>query len=105
MPGYRAPQQTTDAAIGISGTFARVAAAGRGETAAPSGVLDRQLADVADAVTPGADHAQLALAVLAWTQLFGAVSFEVFGQFANTLEPADELFEYLLDATADRLGL
>ncbi|BDH58008.1 TetR-like C-terminal domain-containing protein [Tsukamurella sp. PLM1] len=43
--------------------------------------------------------------MLAWTQLFGAVSFEVFGQFANTLEPADELFEYLLDATADRLGL
>ncbi|WP_256465284.1 hypothetical protein [Tsukamurella sp. PLM1] len=52
VPGYRAPQQTTDAAIRISGTFARVAAAGRGETAAPSGVLDRQLADVADAVTP-----------------------------------------------------
>ncbi|WP_019204293.1 TetR/AcrR family transcriptional regulator [Tsukamurella sp. 1534] len=105
VPGYHAPPETTAAAIRISGTFARIAAAGDGGAPAPSGVLDDQLRAVAEAVAPEAGHAQLALGVLAWTQVFGAVTFELFGQFANTLEPADELFAYTLDRTADLLGL
>lgn len=105
VPGYHAPAETTAAAIRTSGVFARIAACGHGGAPAPSGVLDGQLRAVAEAVAPGGDPAQLALGVIAWTQLFGAVTFELFGQFANTLEPADALFDYTLERTVEMLGL
>ncbi|MGZ9828116.1 TetR/AcrR family transcriptional regulator [Tsukamurella ocularis] len=105
VPGYHAPAETTAAAIRTSGTLARIAALGHGRAPAPSGVYAEQLRVVADAVAPDAEPAQLALALLAWTQLFGAVGFELFGQFANTLEPADAMFDYTLERTADLLGL
>ncbi|SDR04777.1 DNA-binding transcriptional regulator, AcrR family [Tsukamurella pulmonis] len=105
VPGYHAPAETTAAAIRTSGALARIAALGHGEAPAPSGAYAEQLRAVAEAVAPEAEPAQLALALLAWTQLFGAVSFELFGQFANTLEPADAMFDYTLERIADLLGL
>ena len=33
-------------------------------------------------------------AVIAWTQLFGMISFELFGQFVGSFEPADALFAH-----------
>ncbi|NMD57240.1 MULTISPECIES: TetR/AcrR family transcriptional regulator [Tsukamurella] len=105
VPGYHAPAETTAAAIRTSGALARIAACGHGAAPAPSGVYAEQLRSVAAAVAPDAEPAQLALGLLAWTQLFGAVSFELFGQFANTLEPADAMFDYTLDRIADLLGL
>lgn len=105
VPGYHAPAETTAAAIRTSGAFARIAVCGKGGGPAPSGGLDEQLRAAAEVVAPDADRAQLALGVLAWTQLFGAVSFELFGQYANTFEPADALFDYTLERTADLLGL
>lgn len=105
VPGYAAPRDTVDAAVRTSGTLARIAAEGTAEAPEPPARLRAQLDDVAEAVAPESDRAQLALGILAWTQLFGIVSFELFGQFANTLEPADELFQYSLDRAADQLGL
>ncbi|WP_166436435.1 TetR/AcrR family transcriptional regulator [Tsukamurella asaccharolytica] len=105
VPGYHAPPETTAAAIRTSGVFARIAGFGAGGAPAPSGELDEQLRAVADVVATDADPAQLALGVMAWTQLFGAVSFELFGQFANTLEPANALFDYTVERTVEMLGL
>lgn len=106
VPGYHAPAETTAAAIRTSGTFARIAAEGSAPTGPPPApILDDQLRAVADAVAPEADRAQLALGVLAWTQLFGIVGFELFGQYANTFDPGDELFEFALDRAAESLGL
>jgi hypothetical protein len=39
-------------------------------------------------------------AVIAWTQLFGMISFELFGQFVGSFEPADALFEYAVGQLA-----
>lgn len=105
VPGYAAPRDTVAAAVRTSGTFARIAADGRAGGTAPSGVLGEQLRAAADIVAPGADPAQLGLGVLAWTELFGVIGFELFGQYANTFDPADALFDYALDRTADQLGL
>lgn len=105
VPGYHAPAETTAAAIRTSGTFARIATCGPAGAPAPSGGLDAQMRAAAEVVAPDAEPGQLALGVLAWTQLFGAVSFELFGQYANTFEPADALFDYTLERTADLLGL
>jgi hypothetical protein len=43
--------------------------------------------------------------VIAWTQLFGMVSFELFGQFVGSFEPADALFEHVIAQMASFIGL
>jgi hypothetical protein len=47
----------------------------------------------------------LANGTLVWTSLFGAVSFEVFGQYgANTFKARDDLFEHHLAVLAGLAG-
>jgi AcrR family transcriptional regulator len=47
----------------------------------------------------------LVRAVIAWTQLFGMVSFELFGQFVGSFEPADALFAHAAEQLAAFVGL
>ena len=50
--------------------------------------------------------APLAKGVLVWTSLFGAVSFEVFGQYgADTFSARDELFDHQLAVLQAVAGL
>jgi len=67
--------------------------------------LAAQTAIIADAIAPGVPAAMIARALVAWTQLFGMVSFELFGQFVGTIEPADEFFGYAVTQMADYIGL
>ncbi len=46
----------------------------------------------------------LVRAVIAWTQLFGMISFELFGQFVGSFEPADALFAYTVARLAAFVG-
>jgi AcrR family transcriptional regulator len=44
--------------------------------------------------------------VTAWVQVFGMITFELFGRFANVLdEHSDELFDYQLRMMAEHVGL
>ena len=47
----------------------------------------------------------LVRAVIAWTQLFGMVSFELFGQFVGSFEPADPFFDHAVAQMAAFVGL
>jgi AcrR family transcriptional regulator len=47
----------------------------------------------------------LVRAVIAWTQLFGMISFELFGQFVGSFEPADALFGHAAEQLAAFVGL
>ena len=47
----------------------------------------------------------LVRAVIAWTQLFGMVSWELFGQFVGSFEPADALFGHAVAQMAAFVGL
>jgi AcrR family transcriptional regulator len=47
----------------------------------------------------------LVRAVIAWTQLFGMISFELFGQFVGSFEPADAVFGYAVERMATFVGL
>ncbi|WP_087872746.1 TetR/AcrR family transcriptional regulator [Arthrobacter globiformis] len=54
----------------------------------------------------GVPDVLLARGTLVWTSLFGAVSFEVFGQYgAGTFSAPDELFEHHIAVLADLAGL
>jgi len=54
-----------------------------------------------EAVPPDA----LVRAVIAWAQLYGMISFELFGQFVGSFDPADALFAHAVDQLAAFIGL
>jgi AcrR family transcriptional regulator len=113
VPGYQAPQTTVASAIRVArvmgGILAdaqagiRAAARDPGEPLPPR--LAQQVAIVAEAIAPGVDDGVLTRGLIAWTQLFGMISFELFGQFVGSLEPAEEFFGYTLERMADYIGL
>jgi AcrR family transcriptional regulator len=67
--------------------------------------LAGQAEAIAAAVAPGVPGPMMTRGLIAWTQLFGMISFELFGQFAGVAEPADALFAYAVDQMADFVGL
>jgi hypothetical protein len=44
-------------------------------------------------------------AIAAWTQLFGMVSFELFGQFNRVVEARAEFFDQQAELMADVIGV
>jgi len=63
--------------------------------------LGRARADVA----PGVPDPLMLAAMAGWTQLFGIVSFELFGQFNNVVEARAEFFDQQMELAADIIGL
>jgi AcrR family transcriptional regulator len=134
VPGYRAPQATVGpaarvplafmrvlASAAVSGELAGGAAAdgasvdgygvdgtggGQGEPLPAGGELAAQAAAIATAL----DARELppdavVRAAIAWTQLFGMISWELFGQFVGSFDPADALFDYAAGRLAAFVGL
>jgi AcrR family transcriptional regulator len=114
VPGYQAPQTTVASAIRVVRVMGSILADAR-PPARRTGArhpeeplppeLARHVAIVAGAVAPGVDDGVLTRALIAWTQLFGMISFELFGQFVGSLEPADPFFGYTVERMADYIGL
>ena len=135
VPGYRAPQATIGPAARVPLAFVGVVrgavsageyAAGEalpvagplaGQAAALSAALasPAAAASAAAAEPPGAREGDgaavvvppdaLVRAVIAWTQLFGMISFELFGQLVGSFEPADALFAHAVAQFAAFVGL
>lgn len=113
IPGYKAPPETVEPARRVPLLLvAAVRDAHVGgwlqEPAGPprrSAVLTEQLQQVTVAIAPGLPAGALARTMIAWTQLFGMISFELTGQFVGSVEPADEFFEYATAELAAFVGL
>ena len=110
VPGYHAPQDTIAHAARVAGVLgALLAGAHRAGASPPRPGLPGQLAAqgelVAAAVAPGVAPDIAARGLIAWTQLFGMISFELFGQLVGTADPADDFFSYAIDQTATLVGL
>lgn len=113
VPGYRAPETTIAPGGRVPVALMRIVAdawaagalpAGPGEAPLPP-PLAEQAGHVAAAVAPGLPDHLIVRGAVAWTQLFGMVTFELFGQYANTLDPADAFFEHTVARMADLVGL
>jgi AcrR family transcriptional regulator len=114
VPGYAAPEErTTVPGTRVPRTMLEIAAA-----AYADGALDPPaVGSVTTALAIGLDgirsqfavdlpDAVLVRGVLVWSALFGAVSFEVFGQYGpDRLGDPERLFEHHLAALAADLGL
>ncbi len=117
VPGYRAPQATVGPASRVPLAFMGVLRDAVASSEMPpaddarlGGALADQAAAIVAALTTGPDAPAVppevvVRAVIAWTQLFGMISFELFGQFVGSFEPADALFEYAVAQLATFAGL
>jgi AcrR family transcriptional regulator len=112
VPGYRAPQDTIVPASRVplligaivrDGYASGRLAAEQGEPV-PAGVRT-DLAEVTEQAAPGAPPSLFARGMGAWTLLFGAVSFELFGQLNNVVDDRRAYFDYQMRAAARIVGL
>ncbi|WP_031467924.1 TetR/AcrR family transcriptional regulator [Sciscionella sediminilitoris] len=112
VPGYQAPQDTVEPAARTPLALLAVVRDARyagwivepPEATAPRGELHEQLAPIVAANAPEVPVAVLARTMVAWSQLFGMVSFELFGALVGSADPADEFFDYSVERMADFLG-
>jgi AcrR family transcriptional regulator len=112
VPGYAAPQDTVGPASRPALVIVAIMrdAVAAGVTIPPGPRLPRAVrADLQriqdDPVFGGVPPAVFARGMTAWTQLFGALSFELFGRLTNAIEDFEAYFDYQLRAMAAYLGL
>jgi AcrR family transcriptional regulator len=78
---------------------------GGAASAALAPALRAEMTAARDAVAPGLPPEVFGLATIAWIHIFGAVSFELFGQLNNVIDARDEYFDYQMRQIADLVGL
>jgi len=113
VPGYAAPRDTVPSAARVGVVLGRILG-----DAARSGVLpeaagggrDPELVSEATAEVLGGEHPALddavrVRALLAWSSVFGAVSFELFGQFVGSVQDTDRWFDRAMGELATLVGL
>jgi AcrR family transcriptional regulator len=114
VPGYAAPEDTIAAATRVTTVMLRLlteAGVARGDSASSAGgipvpALPDTLRDelegneyVGGTVPPDL----LAAGLAAWAEMFGMISFELFGHFHNVISDLDDFFDHTMRSTAARL--
>jgi AcrR family transcriptional regulator len=111
VPGYRAPEATVAPAARIpllmleTVTPTEPAPTSGGTVPPLPGTLAAQLGAVRERFAPELPEHRIAAALMAWTQVFGIVSFELFGQLVGSVDPTDDFFAYAVERMAAQLGL
>ncbi len=118
VPGYHAPAEQTTApgtrvVVALTTIFTRAFQAGELHTdtvtsqpEGPTGQLVRDIQAVRKEMALDLPDELVARGVLVWAALFGAVNFEVFGQYGpNTFTDPEGLFELHLSSLAGLIGL
>ena len=108
VPGYSAPRDTVPAAVRVAVVLGRVlgdaARAGLlpAATGTVTGTLTPEVTPVIGGEHPDVDDRVRVRGLLAWSGLFGAISFELFGHFTGAVTDPDAFFD---DAMRDLAGL
>ena len=108
VPDYEAPELTIEPATRVTavlasivtGAWGSVAGDDRpgGETTVPASVLERHAFDV---VMPGVPDIVRVRALMVWTQIYGFISFELFGHYVGSVRSASRFFDLVMDQCAD----
>ena len=112
VPGYRAPEDTVPAASRVGVVLGRILgdAARGGALPEATGGRDASLisddaVDVLGGDHPALDETVRVRALLAWSSLYGTISFELFGHFVGSVEDGDRYFDLAMGDLAQLIGL
>jgi AcrR family transcriptional regulator len=112
VPGYAAPRDTVEPStrpvVVLGAILVDAHKAGRltpGIDSAPLLTpLGLEVQAIADAVAPGVPLPVMARGLIAWTELFGGINFEIFGRFNNTIEELEAWYDYQASRMAEFIG-
>jgi AcrR family transcriptional regulator len=112
VPGYAAPSDTIDPAARIPLLLLGILtdAAGAGQVFQADGrrlprSVRSDLKALREQVSPSLTEPLLGRAVMAWTQLIGSISFELFGHLHNVIHDYEAYFDYQMRGVCADLGL
>lgn len=109
VPGYTAPQATIGPASRVPFVLMAVVEDAQRQEGLALPPLSEELRPEAERLAadlaPGLPPAVVAPFVTAWAQLFGLVSFEIFGQFNNVVEAREVFFRQAVTELARTVGL
>ncbi|MET9514280.1 TetR/AcrR family transcriptional regulator [Streptomyces sp. NPDC002994] len=109
VPGYTAPMTTVGPASRVGQSLisvVRTAHQDNGLAVPPlAAALRAEARRITADVAPDLPPPVVAALVGAWSQLFGLISFELFGQFNRIVEDRDTFFEYAAENLAHSVGL
>jgi AcrR family transcriptional regulator len=112
VPGYEAPKNTVPAASRVGVVLGRILGDAARSGALPDATGERDpllISDDAVAVLggehPSLDETVRARALLAWSSLYGTISFELFGHFVGSVEDGDRFFDRAMGDLAGLIGL
>lgn len=107
VPGYAAPTDTVDPATRVSAVFLRLVVDGvavgeiaDGGALSMPRVVRSDLRGLRDALAPDVSDLVLARGLFLWTQLFGGISFELFGHQHGLVTDADAFFDVQIRRSA-----
>lgn len=110
VPGYAAPSDTINPAGRVSLVFLTLVADGvaagtiaMDDQIGTSRVLRQDLARLRTLAAPGVPDSVLSRALLVWTQLFGGISYELFGHLHRVITDYDALFDLQARQAGDLL--
>jgi AcrR family transcriptional regulator len=111
VPGYEAPKDTVPAASRVGVVLGRILGDAAHSGALPEGTGERDPGLVSEAALTvlGGEHSSLdetvrVRALLAWSALFGTISFELFGHLVGSVEDADRYFDRVIGDLAGLIG-
>jgi AcrR family transcriptional regulator len=106
VPGYEAPQFTVEPAARVAFVLgsivteawqhAPVANLCDHESISSQGLLESGV----EVVMPGVPQSVRARSLMVWSQIFGCISFELFGHYKGTVRNANRFFELVVDEAA-----
>jgi AcrR family transcriptional regulator len=112
VPGYQAPRETVEAAMVITAVIAGIFSDAVPAGAVPPQCLPPAPAGLSEVVAPmeaellpGRPAEVVAAVFMAWTQLIGMVSLELFGHYEGATTCFDPVFEYCMTAVGHDAGL
>ncbi len=106
VPGYEAPPFTVEPAARVALVLGSIVVDAWQRTnlridddeSAMKGVLETR---ALDEVMPGVPESVRALSLMVWSQIFGCISFELFGHFVGTVRNANRFFVIVVDEAAN----
>jgi AcrR family transcriptional regulator len=109
VPGYQAPQETVEAALEITTVMADIVCSAAPTAPllpvdAPPG-LALVLEPIETLLFPGFPPELVVAALMAWTQLIGMISLELFGHYKGATTDFDRVFAYAMELAGAAAGI